>query len=133
CYFVHWTRRRATSGRSRSPAATLFFEAELLGMHEIPHRVIVDLQAAPGKFGNEPTQGEVVVLDPLRQPNRVFTRNRLRLVTAHLPWSKAAGLIDPLHPANRSADLNPKLLGCLIAGYSALNRCHHELAKMQRI
>ena len=32
-------------------------------MHEIPYRVIVDLQAAPGKFGNEPTQGEVVVLD----------------------------------------------------------------------
>ena len=63
-------------------------------MHEVPHRVIVDLQAAPSKFGNKPTQGEVVVLDPLRQPNRVFTRNRLRLVAAHLPRSNAAGLIS---------------------------------------
>src|SRR5436190_14371907 len=69
-YFVHWARRRATSGRSRSPAATLFFEAELLGMHEIPHRVVVDLQAASGEFRNEPAYGEIAVSDPLRQPGR---------------------------------------------------------------
>jgi hypothetical protein len=29
-----------------SPATTLFFEAELLGMREISHRVVVDLRAA---------------------------------------------------------------------------------------
>jgi hypothetical protein len=34
-------------------------------MHEVPHRVIVDLQAATGKLGNEPAYGEVAVLDPL--------------------------------------------------------------------
>src|SRR4249919_613296 len=96
-YFVHWARRRATSGRSRSPAATLFFEAELLGMHEVPHRVVVDLQAAPGQLDNEPPYGEIAVLDPLRQPNRVVSRNRLRLVTTHLAGSNAAGLLDPLH------------------------------------
>src|SRR3954470_21218706 len=128
-YFVHWARRRATSGRSRSPATTLFFEAELLGMHEVPHRVIVDLQAATGKLGNEPAYGEVAVLDPLRQPDRLVSRNRLRLVTAHLARSNAAGLIDPLHPADRCADRNSKLLGSLIAGHSALNRRHHALAK----
>src|SRR5438046_5950457 len=66
-YFVHWARRRATSGRSRSPATTLFFEAELFGMHEVPYRVVVDLQAASGKLGNEPTYGEIAVPDPLRQ------------------------------------------------------------------
>ena len=82
-------------------------------MHEIPHRMVVDLQAAPGKFGNEPAQGEVVVLDPLRQPNRVFTRNRLRLVTAHLTGLNAARLIDSLHPANRRADRPPP--NCLVA------------------
>src|SRR3954463_8568260 len=70
-YFVHWARRRATSGRSRSPATTLFFEAELLGMHEVPHRMVVDLQAATGKLGNETAYGEIAVLDPLRQPDRV--------------------------------------------------------------
>ena len=54
-----WVERTVTliaarQGRSRSPAATLFFEAELLGMHEVPHRVVVDLQATSGKLGNEP-------------------------------------------------------------------------------
>jgi hypothetical protein len=39
-----------------------FFEAELLSMHEVPHRVVVDLQAATGKLGNEPAYGEVAVV-----------------------------------------------------------------------
>lgn len=102
-------------------------------MHEIPHRMVVDLQAAPGKFGNEPAQGEVGILDPLRQPNRMFTRNRLRLVTAHLPWGDAAGLIEPLHPADRRADRDPKLLGCPIAGHTAFNSRHHPLPKIERV
>src|SRR6478736_6873536 len=132
-YFVHWARRRATSGRSRSPATTLFFEAELLGMHEVPHRVIVDLQAASSKLGNEPPYSEIAVPDPLRQPNRVVSRNRLRLMTAHLTRLNAAGLLYPLHPTDCCADRDPKLLGCLIAGHPALDRGHDTLAKIQRI
>ena len=108
-YFVR-ARRRATSGRSRSPATTLFFDAELLGMHEVAHRVIVDLQATTGKLGNEPRMVKSAVLDPLRQPDRVVSRNRLRLVTAHLARSNAAGLIDPLHPADRCADRHSNCL-----------------------
>jgi len=42
-------------------------------MDELPHRTVVDLQAASSKLGNEPAQGEIVVLDPLRQPDRVLT------------------------------------------------------------
>src|SRR5256714_15120655 len=83
-YFVHWARRRATSGRSRSPATTLFFEAELLGVHEIPHRVVVNLQAASGKLDNEPSQGEIALSDPAWQPHGRFARDRLGLGTAHL-------------------------------------------------
>jgi hypothetical protein len=56
-----------------------------------------------------------------------------RLVTAHLARSNAAGLIDPLHPANCGADRNPELLGGLIAGHPALDRGHDTLAKIQRI
>src|SRR5947207_15841753 len=92
-YFVHWARRRATSGRSRSPATTLFFEAELLGMNEVPHRVVIDFQPAPSKFSHEPAQGEIVGPDPLRQPDRMVPRNRLRFVPAHLARCDAAGLI----------------------------------------
>jgi len=53
------------SGRSRSLAATLFFEAQLLGMDEVPDRSIIDLQSALGEFGDEPAQGEVPILGPL--------------------------------------------------------------------
>jgi hypothetical protein len=42
--------------------------------------VVVDLQAAAGKLGDEPPYGEVAVLDPLRQPDRVVSRNRLGLL-----------------------------------------------------
>src|SRR6202047_4139266 len=35
------------SGRSRSLAMTVFFKTELLGMNKVPHRSIVDLEAAP--------------------------------------------------------------------------------------
>src|SRR4051812_38897398 len=65
-YFVHCTRRRATSERSRSPATTLFFEAELLSMDELPHRAVIDLQSASAKLGNQPAQGEIASSDTLR-------------------------------------------------------------------
>jgi hypothetical protein len=48
-----------------------FFEAEILGMHDVPHRVVVNLQGASG--GNEPAYGEIAILDPLRQPDRVIS------------------------------------------------------------
>jgi hypothetical protein len=45
-------------GTIASASHHAFFEAELLGMHEVPHRVIVDLQAATGKLGNDPAFGK---------------------------------------------------------------------------
>ena len=98
-------------------------------MHEVPHRVVVDLQATSGKLGNEPPYGEIAVFDPLRQPDCVLSRNRLWLVATDLAGLNAAGLLNPTHPTNRCADRNPKLLGCLIAGHPALDRGHDTLAK----
>ena len=43
--------RRATSGRSRSLATTVFFEAELFGVHEVPHRSIIHFKAALSELG----------------------------------------------------------------------------------
>src|SRR6478609_1690058 len=82
--FVHWARRRATSGRSRSLATTVFFEAELLGVNEIPHRPIIGLKAARGEFGHQTVQGEGPVLDAPRQKGRVLAGDRLGLMPAHL-------------------------------------------------
>lgn len=61
----------------------------------------------------------------------MISRNRFRLVTAHLAKLDATGLLDPLHPADGSADRGPKLLGGLIAGHPALNRDHDTLAEIQ--
>src|SRR3954453_5461895 len=67
-YLIHCARRRATSGRSRSPATTLFFEAQFLVVDKSPDRAVVDLQTALGKFTHQPEQGEVLLLDPRQQP-----------------------------------------------------------------
>src|SRR5258706_12196634 len=106
---LHCARRRATSGRSRSLATTVFFEAQLLGMDEVPDRPIIDLEAALGEFGDQPAQGEVPCLCALQQPGTLLTRNGLRLVPAHLPPRNAAGLAQAPHPDNRRADADAKL------------------------
>jgi coenzyme PQQ precursor peptide PqqA len=62
----------------------LFSEAELLGMNEFPHRAVVDLQPAPGKFRDQPTQGGISIFDPLQQPVTMFAGNRLWPVAAHV-------------------------------------------------
>lgn len=80
-------------------------------MHEVPHRVVIDVQAASGKLGSQPAYGEIADLELSRQPPRVVARNSLRFMTAHLARLNAAGLIDPLHPADCRADRHLKLLG----------------------
>src|SRR5712692_6883738 len=97
------------SGRSRSLAATLFFEAQLLGVDEVPDRAIIDLQSALGEFGDEPAQGEVPILGPQYEPSAVLTRNPLRLVPAHLARRNAARLAQPPHPIDHRADPHAKL------------------------
>src|SRR5215831_12823379 len=132
-YFVHCARRLATSGRSRSPATTLFFEAELLGMDELPYRTVVNLQPALSKLGDQAAQGEVS-LSSFEHPDAMFTGNRLRPVAAHLPWCHAAGLVLPAHPANGCADRNPELSSRLIARQTAgQNRPNNPLPKILRV
>jgi hypothetical protein len=128
---LHWARRRATSGRSRSLATTVFFEAQLLGVDEVPDRPIIDLEAALGQFGDKPAQGEVPCLGALQQPSTVLARNRLRFVPTHLSRRNAAGLAQPPHPHNRRADAYAKLRSRLVARHaSSLNRGNHALTKI---
>ncbi len=61
-------------------------------MDELPYRTVIDLQAALGKFGHEPSQGEVALPDAVSQPDGMVARDRLGLVTAHLAGFDAAGL-----------------------------------------
>jgi hypothetical protein len=82
---AHCARRRATSGRSRSLATTVFFEAEPLGVNEIPHRAVVDVKAALGELGDQSAQSERAFPDAPRQKQSVLASNRLGLVPTIWP------------------------------------------------
>src|SRR3974377_2257952 len=132
--FVHWARRRATSGRSRSLATTAFFEAELLGVNEFPDRSIIDLEAALRQFGHQSAQGEDAVPDAPRQKRRVLARDRLGLAPAHLARRAAAGLPNPPHPIDHRAWRDPEARRRLMPRQPLLqNRRHRALAKIHRI
>jgi hypothetical protein len=83
-------------------------------MDEIPDHPVIHPQTTLGKFSDQPAQREVV-LDPLQQPQPVRAGDRLRPVTADLARRNAAGLTQPLHPLDGSADAHPELLRCPIA------------------
>src|SRR5580698_6805405 len=132
--FVHCARLRATSGRSRSLATTVFFKAELLGVDEVPDRSVVDLEATLGELSNEPPQGELCLLGPPQQPNTMLPCDRLGLVPAHLAWRSAARFPETPNPVDDCADAYAKLRRRLAPRYATLlNRCNHPFTKIQRI
>src|SRR5215470_13615157 len=97
------------SGRSRSLATRVFFEAQFLGMEEVPHRTIIDPKATFGELGDEPAYGEVFPIDPPQKPDAVLTGDRLRLVAAHLARCNAAGLPEQPNPSDHGTDADAKL------------------------
>jgi len=88
---------------------------ELLGVNEIPHRVVIDVQATLGEFRHQPTQSEIRLPAPLHQPIAVRPRNLLRPIAADLIRLDAAGLVETSHPIDRPTDRYPKLGRCLMA------------------
>src|SRR6476620_8839612 len=122
------------SGRSRSLATMLFFEAQLLGMDEVPDRAIIDLKAPLGKLGNQPTYCEVLLPDPLQKPLAMLTGNRFWLVATHLAGGNAAGLAHPTHPIDHRTDAQTKLRRRPVARQpTLLNRRDYTLTKIKRI
>src|SRR5271165_7567569 len=95
------------SGRSRSLATTLFFEAQLLRMDEVPDRAIIDLEATLGKLSDQPPYREVLLLHPLQKPLAVLTGNRFRFVAPHLAGCHAACLAQPPRCAAARLQDNP--------------------------
>src|SRR3977135_1001359 len=93
------------SARAWSLGSTVFFEAQLLFMHEGPHRSIVHLQPTFGELGHEPAQGEVGMRDAFPQPVDMRTLQNARLMTAHLSRRDAARRpksLRPFHHAGRA-------------------------------
>lgn len=75
-----------------------FFEAQLLGVNEVPHRPIIGLEAARGELGHQPMQGEVLLPDPCQEPGVMLAPDRLRLVPAPI-WP---GAMLPVAPKRRT-------------------------------
>src|SRR3984893_18003749 len=113
---------------------TLFFEAELLGVDEVPHRSVVDLKAALGELSDQPPQGEVLLLGPSQQPSTMLACDRLRLVPAHLAWRNAARFPQAPNPIDDRADAHAKMRRRLAPRYATLlNRRNHPYTKIQGI
>jgi len=106
--FLHCSRRRAISGRSRSLATTVFFEAELLGVNEIPHRSIVRPKAPSSELRDQSAQSEGAFLDAPRQKRSVLASNRLGLLPAHLARRDAPRFLNASDPIDHRARRNPK-------------------------
>src|SRR4029077_20721975 len=98
-----------------------FFEAQLLGVDEVPDCTIIDLEATLGQFGDQSAQGKVPYLGALQQPGAVLARDCLRFVPAHLPWRNAAGLTQAPYPDNRRADAHAELCRGLMAGQASVS------------
>src|SRR5580704_879772 len=96
-YLVHCARRRATSGRSCSVAISVFFITELLSVDELPHRAVIDLEAALSELSHQPAHGKIFPA-ALHQPFAVQPRNLLWPIAADLVRLDAAGLLEALHP-----------------------------------
>ena len=88
--------------------------------------------------GPEPRLAPVVVCGsttlPQQRPGKSFDRRPvLRLVTTHLARRQTPSLTEPVHPADRRADADLKLLGRLVARQSAALNRDNSLPKLQRV
>jgi hypothetical protein len=103
-------------------------------VNEIPHRAVIDLQAALTQLGDKSPQREVPFRDPLQQPGAVLAGDRLRLVTAHLARRNIPGSSELPNPANRRPDRYSKLRRRLPPRHSASNnRRNNPLTQIKRI
>ena len=106
-------------------------EAQLLGLNEIPHRPIIDLEAARRELGDQPAQGEILLPDPFHQPSVMLAPDRLRLVPTHLPRRHATARPEAPNPGDRRADPNAELRRCIAPRQTALlNRRNHAVPKV---
>src|SRR5262249_55410610 len=118
------------SGRSRSPATALFFEAQLLVVHETPHRPVVDLQPARralraplDRRAPPPTAHTPCSLRGDTAPDVNLPPAGARCPPANLAGRIPAALAQPPHPVDRGAPPPPKLSRRLRAGKAiTLNR-----------
>src|SRR5262249_36972609 len=97
------------SGRSRSLATRLFFEAQFLSLDEVPHRTIIDLKATLGELSDQPPYGEFFPSGPPKNPEGGLPGAPLGFGAPHLPGPNPASLPEQPNPSDHRADADAKL------------------------
>jgi hypothetical protein len=90
------------SGRSCSLGRTLFFEAQPLGVDEVPDRPVIDLDAALGQFGLKAAQREVAAIRHARKKPVAVREQQPRSVAMHRAGGRAARRAKALRPLHNA-------------------------------
>src|SRR4051794_18797794 len=97
------------SGLCCSAARTLFFEAQPLAVNEVPHRAVIDLEAALGvEFVGQPLQREVARRDPPEQPRPVLALDLRPPMAADLARRRTPGRGEPTQPFDHTRRTHPE-------------------------
>src|ERR1700730_6204250 len=83
--FFHKVRRRATSGRSCSPAKSVFFEADPLAAQKTPQRVAGHGDAALAQFGKKRMQRQIRLFGKTAEKKAPLAFQKIRPLAAHSP------------------------------------------------
>jgi hypothetical protein len=102
-------------------------------MYERPHRVLVDLEAAPSQFRHQTAQGKIPVRNPQNQPIVVFADNLARPMAAHLAGRNAACLALALRPFDDTRGANGKRFGNRTYTLARVNPGNRTLTQIHRI
>src|SRR5271170_4859100 len=126
----HRVRLRATSGRDRSEATSVFFIAQPLGVGENPNRARLRFHAALGQLRHKTAQGERRFPHACAQPLGDLARQRTPLVAADLSRryvARAALQTSPLRNARRT---DPKRIRNRADRLALLNPSQHPFTKI---
>ncbi len=109
-----------------------FFEGQLLAMHEAPHSVIVDPEAARGEFRDQAPQGEVGLSHARPQPRGIVPHEPPRAMAAHRAGGRAAGRAKALGPFHNARRAEAQGLRDIADALARLHPRDRPLAQIQR-
>ena len=73
-----------------------------MGVNELPHRPVIDLEPALGELGDQPAQRKGIRASPRDQPIAMRAGDLGRHMTAELAGSNAAGVPQPERPLHHA-------------------------------
>src|SRR6202045_2298029 len=127
--FFHKVRRRATSGRSCSPAKSVFFEADPLAAQKTPQSVAGHGDAALAQFGKKRMQRQIRLFGKTAEKKVPLTFQKIRPLAAHHLRRRTACCAGALRPFYNTRHAHSKTA----AFGSTLRNCVARLASLERL